>query len=372
MTKRKTINTSEQLIGDILNKYDEQCVIFEEFTSVTHRLILDLLKSNNLRVHSVTSRIKTKESISGKLKKASEDTYQCLDDIHDICGIRIITYYPDEVDAVAGIIQKEFNIDYNLSVDKRAILDPDRFGYLSLHYIAKLSAKRLRLTEYNRFKKCKTEIQIRSILQHTWAEIEHDLGYKSKLAVPRHIRRRFSQLAGLLELADDTFAQIRDDLTEYEENVSKQIFENPDVVQIDKASVSAFCTTSPLVEQLDNEIASYSNGKISKGLTEDFIITQVSRLNYININTIGELISRYTVHKEDIFRLATKYLAKAHVQLLIKRHRLTLIKGISLLYLIYQFLYEKYHDTESLSYELTQIGIGKKDSYKTAVQLLSD
>lgn len=62
-----------------------------------------------------------------------------MSDIKDISGIRIITFFPDDVDAVAKLIQKEFAIDYSQSVDKRILLDPDRFGYLSLHYVAKLT-----------------------------------------------------------------------------------------------------------------------------------------------------------------------------------------------------------------------------------------
>ena len=47
------------------------------------------------------------------------------------------------------------------------------------------------------------EIQIRTVMQHAWAEIEHDLGYKSKEDIPDKYRRQFSILAGLIELADD-------------------------------------------------------------------------------------------------------------------------------------------------------------------------
>ena len=53
------------------------------------------------------------------------------------------------------------------------------------------------------------------MLDHAWAEIEHDLGYKARDTVPAAARRRLSRLAGLLEMADQEFVAIRRDLDEY-------------------------------------------------------------------------------------------------------------------------------------------------------------
>ena len=163
----------KDIVTGTLGEYDRRCPVFNEFTKAAERLVGDLLKHNKLRVHSIVSRVKTKESLTEKLNRP-QSKYEKLDDITDICGIRIITFFADEVDIAASIISNEFDIDIDNSVDKRSLLDPDRFGYLSLHYIAKLSPARLQLTEYSRFSDCKIEIQIRSILQHTWAEIQHD------------------------------------------------------------------------------------------------------------------------------------------------------------------------------------------------------
>jgi ppGpp synthetase/RelA/SpoT-type nucleotidyltranferase len=369
MTNRKTVDKLEQLTEGILNEYDEQCALFEEFTSVTQRLILDLLKSNNVRVHSVTSRVKTKQSISNKIKKAPEYTYQELSDIHDICGIRIITYYPDEVDAVAVIIQKEFSIDYSSSVDKRTILDPDRFGYLSLHYIAKLSPERLLLTEYSRFKKCKTEIQIRSILQHTWAEIEHDLGYKTKLAVPRHIRRRFSQLAGLLELADDTFVQIRDTLADYESKMSDRIKKTPESVQIDQTSLLTFVEQSKILLQIDNEMATLVGTTLNRDMSPDFIIDLIPMLISANIKNIAELSEYLNTHKNDIFKIAVPFL-RAHAP---KKdiEQYGLMRAVGILYLCYLLLLERSPDITTLTKELTNLGLEARKAHKNATTLLN-
>ena len=174
---------------------------------VAEHLLRELLTTEDLRVHSITHRVKTKKSLERKIsEKASE--YQSLDDVHDLLGCRVITYFPDEVDAVAAVVEREFAVDWPNSVDKRALLDPDRFGYLSLHYVVTFNDSRVALAEYARFGGCRFEIQIRSILQHAWAEIEHDLGYHTTGAVPRTIRRRFSRLAGMLEMADDEFNNV--------------------------------------------------------------------------------------------------------------------------------------------------------------------
>ncbi|WP_035571385.1 GTP pyrophosphokinase, partial [Halonatronum saccharophilum] len=208
----------EDKIKAILNEYDEKYGLYELFTEKTKKLIEELLEGSNINIHSINSRAKEKSSLKNKLKE-SEEEYNNLSDITDLSGVRIITFFEDEVDKVAKIIKREFEIDYGNSVDKRNLLEPDRFGYLSLHYILKLSPHRLKLAENKKFKDYKVEIQISSILQHAWAEIEHDLGYKSEEAVPREIRRKFSRLAGLLEIADIEFVRIRDELKKHKKEL---------------------------------------------------------------------------------------------------------------------------------------------------------
>jgi putative GTP pyrophosphokinase len=65
----------------------------------------------------------------------------------DLIGLRIITYYREDVTRIGEVLKGEFLIDEKNSVDKMAALDPDRFGYLSMHYIASLSPTRRKLAE---------------------------------------------------------------------------------------------------------------------------------------------------------------------------------------------------------------------------------
>jgi ppGpp synthetase/RelA/SpoT-type nucleotidyltranferase len=92
-------------------------------------------------------------------------SYKKLGDLTDIAGVRVITYFSSDVDRVADIIRGEFTVDTEHSIDKGALLDPDRFGYLSLHHVVTLSKSCGKLPKYKRLVSLKAEIRIRSIRQ---------------------------------------------------------------------------------------------------------------------------------------------------------------------------------------------------------------
>lgn len=280
----------------ILKEFDKQRESFSAFTEKVKKLIMEILEENDLHVHSVTSRIKARDSLEAKLAQ-SEGEFSKLDDVTDISGIRIITYFADDVDSVASVIQKEFEVDKAHSVDKRELLDPDRFGYLSLHYVVKLLPSRQNLTEYRRFKDCRAEIQVRSILQHAWAEIEHDLGYKGKHVVPRETRRRFSRLAGILEMVDEQFIQIRNDLKRFDKRTrAERIAETPTLVSIDETSLQSYIEDSPLVDEVDNAITSEGKKQIVKS-GRFFLIQLAGQLSHLGFKTIADIDSSLRENK---------------------------------------------------------------------------
>ena len=340
----------------ILYEYDKNIRLYKEHAQSMEVLLSALLTAANIKPHSISSRLKERESLSLKIEKKNK--YVDLSEITDIVGLRIITNYSDEVDDIAKIIEREFAVDLTNSIDKRTVLDPDRFGYLSIHYVVSLSQAREELVEYKRFKHIRFEVQVRSILQHTWAEIEHDIGYKTKVEIPKSIRREFSRLAGLLEIADDQFIQIRDTLMSYEKQVQSEIVTAPELVDIDAISIYELLNTNALIQELDSRIAQQLNIEI-KELSRDHTAAHMRYLEYFHFKSISKLIEALSKNIDNILIRATDLQAFDVIE----------SRGICLFFL-YQVLASKYNNDKKIRRFLDRTMTGTEDSRDEICQYL--
>ncbi len=211
------------------------------------REVTRALEESGVSFQGLSSRVKGETSLARKLNRPDK-TYASLWDVTDLVGVRVVTFFEDNVEEIASLIERSFGIDYQNSTNKMNMAEHDRFGYRSLHYICFLKDD-----PTFRF-----EIQIRTILQHAWAEIEHDLGYKAGDLASQKIRRRFSRIAGLLEIADQEFVSIRRELDDYVRSVK----ENAQAVELDAVSVVTILDQSE-VKAADEWIASLLNVKLS-------------------------------------------------------------------------------------------------------------
>jgi putative GTP pyrophosphokinase len=290
----------------ILDDFDSASPVYKEFTGKLRSLIENLLKINNVRFHIISSRLKTRSSLERKYYD-NVTKYLSLDAVTDLAGVRIITYFEDEVHKAADVVQREFDIDTVNSSNKKDLLDPDRFGYLSLHYVVKINAERLGLTEYKAFGSCKAEIQIRSILQHAWAEIEHNLGYRSKITVPREIRRRFSRIASILELVDQEFIGLRDDIVGYSETIKAQITNNPEHVEINKDAIAVYLFDSPVARRVDNAISEILGIRLVDQRVPAFYEDLVEISESVGIKTIADLDRALIENERLIMEFSREY-----------------------------------------------------------------
>ncbi|HEK0600306.1 hypothetical protein [Proteus terrae] len=199
-------------MSDLIEEYKNNKHSYESLLIQTRHTITSLLRNTNIDVFSIESRLKDEESFKEKLQRKSD--YKVLGDIEDICGLRVICYYESDLQKLRELITENF--DVLSSSDKKEESDVDKFGYSSSHFIARFKDNWLQNPIYNNLGGLKFEIQIRTMLMHTWAAISHKTLYKNESDAPRHMRRTFGQLSALIELADEQFSRIKEMKTEYQ------------------------------------------------------------------------------------------------------------------------------------------------------------
>lgn len=170
--------------------------------------IEEMLVDAGVSFDRVAARVKTWRSLKAKAMQRTEyGDFRYPDpwhDIKDIIGIRITTYFSADIPVVLDVLGKQFTV--LKSVDKAAETRiAGGFGYGSHHVILQVPEDTEDLSEYRGFT---FEVQVRTVLQHAWAEFEHDIRYKGTDEHDPRIDRAFALAAGLIELADQQFDQI--------------------------------------------------------------------------------------------------------------------------------------------------------------------
>ena len=272
----------------ILEEYQSNLQRFREVEQTVKQKLNDTFREAGLLVAAIESRVKAYDSLAGKLELKGQK-YKSLADITDILGLRVITFYIDDVDKVASAVEKLFEIDWENTIDKRKIHEIDSFGYLSLHYICSVPGFPYRF-----------EIQMRTLLQHAWANMDHDTGYKSGVEIPKRYLRNMSRLAGMLELVDDEFSKIRIELTDYRRKVQSLVRSgNLDEVPLDGDTFRSYLELEPF-SQLNKRIAAMNQAEIQ----DVSILPYLAVFKGIGLKTLGDIATVIKEYSEGAYQIA--------------------------------------------------------------------
>lgn len=239
---------TEDDLNRAVEQYRDALPHYEGFTSKLRELTEELVEANGLEVEDIEFRTKPVQSFSEKIRREGKSYEDPLSQVTDLCGLRIVTYYAEDVDRVEDMIRREFRVDEENSLDKSEAMDPDRFGYLSVHYVISLSRGRARLTEWKPFARLKAEIQVRTVLQHAWAAIDHKLRYKAAREVPTNLKRQLFRLSALLELADEEFSQLRERSEATTEEYVSDVQRGEYDIELNLDSLDSYLQSSDLLE----------------------------------------------------------------------------------------------------------------------------
>lgn len=288
--------------AELLDAYHKQLPQLEILSEQAANLLQTALHEQNIQLNTFERRVKTEESLAGKLEKKGYK-YNTLYDVTDVVGIRVVTYYTDDVDKVAAIAKQIFDIDWKNSVDKRKH-QLNSFGYLSLHYICYLKEGPLRAIPF--------EIQMRTALQHVWSAIEHDIGYKGAVKLPPEFVRQFSRLAGMLEMADDEFSRLRTTMTDYRRQVQSLVKSGHfSEVSLSSDSFQQFLDLKPF-DRLNQRIAAVNQAEIFPAPMMQFLPI----LESFRFTNLGDIQQFIVENGEDAYQMAVSQLAITDLDIL--------------------------------------------------------
>ena len=284
----------------LLQQYREQVLALEQLSKIVYDQLRQVLHEQSVELSAIEYRVKTEHSLAGKLERKG-DKYASLEDITDLVGLRIITFYTDDVDKVAAIVQQLYDVDWTNSIDKRKAHELTSFGYNSLHYICRLKGG-----------SAPFEIQMRTALQHVWSAIEHDIGYKGAVKLPPEYRRQFSRLAGMLELADDEFSRLRTTMTDYRRQVQTLVKSGQlDEVLLSTDSFSSYLQLHPF-NRLNQRIAAVNQAEIFPASMLPFLPI----FEGFGLETLGDLQRFIDSNSEEAYQLAVSQLAITDLDIL--------------------------------------------------------
>ncbi len=191
----------EELVRGALRGFDRSLLEYRALRDAMEQEIPQQLKQWGVFDFRVEARVKKRGSFEEKVRRDPTKP------VHDMVGLRIMAFFRSDLTRVERMTRRVFEVVEESYIDKGNLLGAESFGYRSVQFVGHTRGAE----PFDEFAAgLPVEIQIRTMLEHVWAEVEHDFRYKPQSASPDpEINRRFALTAALLEQADRNLDDIR-------------------------------------------------------------------------------------------------------------------------------------------------------------------
>ncbi|MEN5236632.1 RelA/SpoT domain-containing protein [Pseudomonas sp. TWI923] len=205
--------------------------------SFVEKNVKKISKDNGINLQILSSRVKEIDSAIGKLSRKSYANP--LKDMTDLVGVRAVCLLSPDVEKLCqAMMLPAWVIQISRDTSKEYEEAPDKFGYQSHHFeIRPKSDLTIAGTTITADTCC--ELQIRTLMQHAYAEVVHDSIYKSSWKVPSRAVRFVSSSAALIETADHLFCETMN-ILESESKVRGELLEELTDIYDSKVGISKF------------------------------------------------------------------------------------------------------------------------------------
>lgn len=301
-------------LESILEEWAKEKNLYEIFTKHIKN-VLEEIGSNQGILVRVVSRTKDEVSIAKKLYKKGISHKNYLE-MNDKTGARVICRFKEDTQIIADYIKEEFEL--LKEENKSNLLKLNEIGYKSLHFDIKLKKEKTREEVFNNIGHLIGEIQVRTLCEDVWAEINHDIGYKPLVELSTESARQIYCLGGLFEIADDCFSNINRKIREssiLDEYSAIKILESPFIRLVKKEydpelSYKSLKILLPLLnisnanefEKILKDFMDRNNDKIKNILDERKI-----EMKYFPYLTQPELFVIFLQIEHDVFMLKERW-----------------------------------------------------------------
>lgn len=269
---------------EIIAEYDVNLFRYKSLEEEVKHILGATLRSKGIKFHSITSRIKEKDSLIDKIERKN---ISALNEINDIIGTRVVCLFIDDIEVIGECIRECFNvITEDNKIDES---DVSTFGYMSFHFIAKLKSEYTG-PRYDHIKDSNFEIQLRTISMDAWANISHYLDYKNEQDLPKDLKKDFHALSGLFYVADKHFQMfVKSSAISKKENleVVQQLLSG-DLVEKEDDLLN-YDNLSALLKKKYHERYKKINSKHISGIIDD-----LTSVDFTTISQVAEFLEKTT------------------------------------------------------------------------------
>jgi ppGpp synthetase/RelA/SpoT-type nucleotidyltranferase len=347
----------------LLAQYDAHHARFIQFGEQMENLANEILNAKAVPFFSVTSQLKSRESV---VRLVQRNAISSISQIPDLARLRIVTLFEKDVRSVANMLKREMHILAEKSQPPQSASDIAA-GYPVLRLIVEFTAERVALPEYQRFQGLRAEVQIRSMLQQTWEDIESRAWPLVRERSGSAERRVFARLGYLMELADqelnrfidglaDALAadlpailpppdSFSDTLHDTDTSPAAHALPEPDVPPSDRGvhplsnapstsaisreALNRFIREHPLVNMLDQRLAACAGTDVDQ--QDDLSGEVLNHLSFFSLDSLASVERELRALEDRISLLGELMLAKEDAN----PDEMTIGRGFSLMYLCF-------------------------------------
>ncbi len=164
-----------------------------------------------VRIRLTEARVKSLASLWGKAQKREWKVQEILNEIKDLIGFRIVCANIEDVRRIKELLLSNPRINEIPGSEEDRITTPTSSGYRDFKFCIEYE------TRDSTYSTVICEIQIRTVLQDSWAIVTHKDIYKEGDDLPESLKKLSYRLSQLLDVADQIAQDIREQVSEKRE-----------------------------------------------------------------------------------------------------------------------------------------------------------